>query len=84
MPFRLQEVEAFGVLALVDADFAGALAAARRNFEGQKELADVRVLARAARAARDQPALSALRQWMNETGYRDSVTMSILDEHSRS
>lgn len=72
------------MLALVNSDFAGALAAARRNFEGQKELADVRVLARAARAARDQPALAALRQWLNETGYRDSVTMSILDEHSRS
>jgi Flp pilus assembly protein TadD len=72
------------MLALVNADAAGALAAARRNFEDQKELADVRVLARAARAARDPSALSALRQWLNETGYRDSVTEAILDEHSRS
>lgn len=72
------------MLALVDGDFTSALAAARRNFAEQKELADVRVLARAARAARDAEALSALRQWLNETGYRDSVTTSILDEHSRS
>jgi Flp pilus assembly protein TadD len=72
------------MLALINADFAGALAAARRNFEEQKELADVRVLARAARAARDPSALNALRQWLNETGYRDSVTEGILDEHSRS
>lgn len=72
------------MLALVDADAAGALAAARRNFEGQKELADVRVLARAARAARDPAALAELRRWLSDTGYRDSVTEGILDEHSRS
>jgi len=72
------------MLALVNQDPASALAAARTNFEVQKELADVRVLARAARAARDVPALSALRQWLHETGYRDSVTEAILDEHMRS
>jgi Tfp pilus assembly protein PilF len=72
------------MLALVEGDFAGALEAAQRNFAGQRELADVRVLARAAHAARDPAALSALRQWLDETGYRDSVTEGILDVHSRS
>jgi Flp pilus assembly protein TadD len=67
------------MLALVNADAARALAAARRNFEVQKELADVRVLARAARAARDESAMSALRQWLLETGYRDVVTEGMLD-----
>jgi len=67
------------MLALVNDDPARALAAARTNFEKQRELADVRVLARAALAARDMQALSALRQWMLETGYRDSVTAGILD-----
>jgi len=72
------------MLALVEGNAARALAAARRNFEMQKELPDVRVLARAARAARDASALSALRQWLLETGYRDSVTAGILDETARS
>lgn len=67
------------MLALVNDDPAGALAAARTNFEKQKELPDVRVLARAALAAGDTGALSGLRRWLLETGYRDSVTTSILD-----
>ena len=46
----------------------------------QRELADVRVLARAARAARDAAALQALQQWLRETGYRDSVTEGILGD----
>lgn len=61
-----------------------ALVAARRNFEVQKELADVRVFARAARAANDARALAELRSWLHETGYRDSVTEGILDERLRS
>ena len=66
------------MLALVNQDPASALAAARLNFETQKELADVRVLARAARAAKDASALAGLRQWLLETGYRDSVTAGIV------
>jgi hypothetical protein len=58
---------------------AAMLALARTNFEKQKELPDVRVLARAALAAGDTGALSGLRRWLLETGYRDSVTTSILD-----
>jgi hypothetical protein len=65
-------------------DPARALSAARRNFEVQKELADVRVLARAARKANDALALSALRSWLRETGYRDSITEGVLDESLRS
>lgn len=72
------------LLALTHSDSAQALAAATRNFEVQKELADVRVLARAARAARDEAALQSLRQWLHETGYRDSVTESILGDGVRS
>jgi len=72
------------MLALAKGDPARALVAARRNFEMQKELADVRVLARAARAANDALALAALRSWLHETGYRDSVTEGILDESLRS
>jgi len=71
------------MLALVGGDAARALSAARTNFELQKELTDVRVLARAAREARDMQALSGLRQWMLETGYCDSVTTRILDETLR-
>jgi hypothetical protein len=57
---------------------AAALAAARRNFENQRELADVRVLARAAVLADDERAQALLRQWLDESGYRDAVTESIL------
>jgi len=72
------------MLALANADPARALAAATRNFELQKELADVRVLARAAHAARDAKALDALQQWMRATGYRDSVTEAILGDSTSS
>lgn len=72
------------LLALADANPARALAAATSNFEQQRELADVRVLARAAQAAHDEAALEALRRWMRATGYRDSVTESILGDGVRS
>jgi len=72
------------MFALANGDAAGALAAASRNFGIQKELADVRVLARAARAADDAPALSSLQSWLRETGYRDSVTEGILAMSQRS
>ena len=66
------------MLALVNDDPARALAAARTNFAKQKELPDVRVLARAALAAGDTRALSEMRQWLLETGYHDSVTAGIV------
>lgn len=72
------------LLALINGDPARALAAATRNFEAQRELPDVRVLARAAQAARDTKALQALRSWLKETGYQDSVTENILGDGVRS
>jgi len=72
------------LLALANEDPARALAAATRNFEQQRELPDVRVLARAARVARDTSALQTLRRWMRETGYRDSVTEGILGDDASS
>jgi Flp pilus assembly protein TadD len=71
------------MFALAGGDAVRALVAARQNFEIQKELADVRVLARAARAANDTAALSALQSWLRQTGYRDSVTEGILGEGLR-
>ncbi len=72
------------LLELVNANPARALAAATRNFEQQRELPDVRVLARASRAARDVSAMQALQRWMRETGYRDSVTEGILGDDASS
>jgi thioredoxin-like negative regulator of GroEL len=72
------------LLALINEKPVKALEAARRNFELQRELPDVRVLARAASAARDTGALQFLREWLRSTGYRDSVTESILDSAARS
>jgi Flp pilus assembly protein TadD len=72
------------MLALSADSPATALEAARRNFELQKELPDVRVLARAALAARDAAALQSLERWLRATGYRDSVTESILGAAPRS
>jgi hypothetical protein len=72
------------MLALVNGDSAGALVAAQANFRIQKELPDIRVLARAAREARDTQALSSLRQWLHDSGYRDAVTESIVGAAPRS
>jgi hypothetical protein len=66
------------MLALAEQRPDEALAAARRNFESQRELADVRVFARAATMARDAAALHELRQWLHDTGYQDSITAGIL------
>ena len=72
------------MLALVNGEPMKALAAAQANFEIQRELPDVRVLARAARAVGDAKALSELRRWLQETGYRDAVTDSIVGAAARS
>jgi hypothetical protein len=66
------------MLALLDGNPVHALDAARRNFAKQKELTDVRLLARAARAANDTAAVRALRRWLDDTGYQDVVTENIL------
>ena len=62
---------------------AAALAAARRNFGRQRELADVRVLARAAMLADDVPARAQLRRWLDDTRYQDAVTGDILHARPR-
>ena len=71
------------LLALMNGDAVAALAAARANFARQRELPDVRVLARAAVAAGDTPALQWLREWLVTTGYRDVVTARILADATR-
>jgi len=66
------------LLALADGDAARALAAAEKNFVSQKELSDVRVLARAATAASDAAARARLADWLRNTGFADAVTENIL------
>ena len=66
------------LLALDGGDASQALLAARANFQQQKELADVRLLARAAVAASDAEARRQLGDWLRSTGYRDAVTEEIL------
>jgi tetratricopeptide (TPR) repeat protein len=66
------------LLALDSGQADRALTAARANFETQRELPDVRVLARAAVSARDAGALGSLRAWLDRTGFADVVTESIL------
>jgi len=66
------------LLALNTGEAARALAAARANFRSQRELPDVRVLARAAAAARDAGAQRELQAWMRDTGFRDAFTENLL------
>jgi hypothetical protein len=66
------------MLALDAGNPADALRVARKNFETQRELPDVRVLARAAAATGDADALRSLRKWLASTGFADSVTLEIL------
>jgi len=66
------------MLALGAGQLDVALAAARANFQTQRELPDVRILARAAVGARDAAALRTLRAWMADTGFADAVTEGIL------
>ena len=66
------------MLALAVGDATRALQSAEKNFATQKELADVRVLARAAVAAGDQAARRKLTDWMLATGFRDAFSENIL------
>ena len=72
------------LLALDAGDIPRALSEAEANFEIQKELPDVRILARAAVAGRDAGARHRLEQWLRDTGYRDAVTEEILAAAARS
>ncbi len=71
------------MLALGAGDARQALAAAQANFTVQKELPDVRVLARAAAATHDMPAQQQLREWLRTTGFTDAVTEKILSGAAR-
>jgi predicted Zn-dependent protease len=66
------------LLALAAGDSATALAAARANFQTQREMPDVRILARAAMASRDEDARRVLRAWLDSTGFEDAKTERIL------
>jgi tetratricopeptide (TPR) repeat protein len=72
------------LLALAIGQPAEALSEARRNFESQRELADVRLLARAAISADDGDTRNELGQWLRDTGYQDVVTENILAGRPRS
>jgi thioredoxin-like negative regulator of GroEL len=72
------------LLALAQGDAPRALAAARQNFAAQREMADVRVLARAIAATRNENALEDLRRWLLDTRYADIVTEDILALRKRS
>ena len=56
----------------VEADPPRALRVARDNWNVQKELADARLLAKAAVAAREPAAAEALVAWAHSTGVRDA------------
>lgn len=66
------------MLALQEGDPVRALAAAEKNFDSQKELPDVRVLARATIAVGDPAARARLAEWLRTTGFADAVTEEIL------
>jgi tetratricopeptide (TPR) repeat protein len=72
------------MLALLAGDAERALAAARANFSVQRELPDVRLLARAAVAAHDLPAQRELREWLRSTGFADAIAEGILSAGARS
>jgi hypothetical protein len=71
------------MLSLSSGEPVEALRAARANFAVQKELADVRLLARAALATRDTAARGEIETWMRATGFRDAVTENMLAAEPR-
>jgi len=56
----------------VEGDAKAALAIAKDNWDVQKELADARLLAECAAAARDPDGADAVRTWARETGVKDA------------
>lgn len=55
----------------VEGDPAMALTLAKKNFDVQREPADVRVLLEAALATKDKPAAAPALEWMKATGFAD-------------
>jgi tetratricopeptide (TPR) repeat protein len=66
------------LLALAGGHSAQALLAARRNFRQQRELADVRIYARAIARTGDPAARRELETWLRATNYQDAFTRSVL------
>jgi Tfp pilus assembly protein PilF len=65
-----------GQIALyLDDDAASALTLARQNFATQRDTRDLRLLADAAAAAGDQPALDTVRAWMTTSGFEDRAVL---------
>ncbi len=60
------------LFALEQGDHVAALKLARKNWNDQREPADLRLLASAARAAHDAAALADVRDWLKRTGLRDA------------
>ena len=60
------------LFALEQGDGPTALKLARQNWNDQREPADLRILASAARAANDRAALSEVQDWLARTGLRDA------------
>jgi tetratricopeptide (TPR) repeat protein len=67
----------------VDLDAARAVRIARDNWAVQKELADARLLAEAAVAARDRDAAEPVIAWARATGVRDATLDRLLDRLDR-
>ncbi|HEU0204795.1 MAG TPA: hypothetical protein VFR86_30655 [Burkholderiaceae bacterium] len=68
---ELLHVREAALFALERGDATQALALARENWQTQREVADLWLLARAARAADDRAALTDLRAWVARTGLDD-------------
>ena len=62
----------------IEDDAATALALARANWRVQREPADLRILAEAARAAGDASALRAAAAWLDATGLEDARIRSLV------
>jgi hypothetical protein len=69
---ELQHAREAALFALANGDRRRALAWARQNWRAQREPADLLVLARAARAARDQATEDEAAEWVRRTGLVDS------------
>ena len=67
------------LFALEQGDSVTALRLARRNWSDQREPADLRLLALAARATNDAAALDEVRNWLARTGLRDARVERVLN-----
>lgn len=66
----------------VENDAARAVALARANFNVQREPVDARLLAAAARAARDTSGLRVVQEWQSATGLEDVALARLLGNRS--